>query len=135
LAENARRKAQGQTPGVISPLAMEAVRRIDALFEIERSINGQSAEQRRVVRQELSAPLVADLESWMRGQRAKLSRGNDVAKAMDYLLKRWPAFIRYRTGHRRAGLPPAPAARSPPVFCLALCGGRSQRDRPSERRV
>src|SRR5580693_2492187 len=95
LAENARRKAQGQTPGVISPLAMEAVRRIDALFEIERSINGQSAEQRRVVRQEKSAPLVADLESWMREQRAKLSRGNDLAKAMDYVLKRWPAFTRF----------------------------------------
>ena len=95
LAENARRKAQGQTPGVISPLAMEAVRRIDALFEIERSINGQSAEQRRVLRQELSAPLVADLESWMREQRAKLSRGNDLAKAMDYMLKRWTAFTRF----------------------------------------
>jgi transposase len=95
LAENARRKAQGQTPGVISPLAMEAVRRIDALFEIERSINGQSAGQRRAVRQELSAPLVADLENWMREQRAKLSRGNDLAKAMDYMLKRWTAFTRF----------------------------------------
>jgi transposase len=95
LAENARRKAHGQTPGMISPLAMEAVRRIDALFEIERSINGQSAEQRRVVRQEKSAPLAADLESWMREQRAKLSRGNDLAKAMDYMLKRWPAFTRF----------------------------------------
>ena len=95
LAENARRKAQGQTPGVISPLAMEAVRRIDALFEIERSINGQSAGQRRAVRQELSAPLVADLENWMREQRAKLSRGNDLAKAMDYILKRWTAFTRF----------------------------------------
>ena len=95
LAENARRKAQGKTSGMISPLALEVVRRIDALFEIERSINGQSAEQRRVVRQELSAPLVADLESWMREQRAKLSRDNDVAKAMDYMLKRWPAFTRF----------------------------------------
>jgi hypothetical protein len=95
LAENARRKAQGQTPGVISPLAMEAVRRIDALFEIERSINGQSAQQRRTVRQELSVPLLADLERWMREQRAKLSRGNEVAKAMDYMLKRWTAFTRF----------------------------------------
>ncbi len=95
LVANARRAAQGRTPGVISPLAMEAVRRIDALFEIERSINGQSAERRRAVRQELSAPLVADLESWMREQRAKLSRGNDLAKAMDYLLKRWSAFTRF----------------------------------------
>ena len=47
---------------MISPLALEAVRRIDALFEVERSINGQSAERRGAVRQELSAPLVADLE-------------------------------------------------------------------------
>jgi transposase len=95
LAENARRKAQGKKPAVISPLALEAVRRIDALFEIERSINGQSAERRRAVRQELSAPLVADLQTWMREQRAKLSRGNDVAKAMDYMLKRWSAFTRF----------------------------------------
>jgi transposase len=80
---------------VISPLALEAVRRVDALFEIERSINGQSAERRRAVRQELSAPLIADLERWMREQRPKLSRGNDLATAMDYMLKRWPAFTRF----------------------------------------
>ena len=95
VAENARRKAQGKTPAPISPLALEAVHRIDALFEIERSINGHSAEQRRAVRQELSAPLVADLERWMREQRAKLSRGNEVAKAMEYMLKRWTAFTRF----------------------------------------
>src|SRR5216684_3767300 len=95
LAENARLTDTGRTPGVISPLALEAVRRIDALFEIERSINGQSGGQRRAIRRESSAPLVADLESWMREQRAKLSRGNDLAKAMDYLLKRWSAFIRF----------------------------------------
>jgi len=95
VAANARRTAQGKTPGVISPLALEAVRRIDALFEIERAINGQSAERRRAVRQELSAPLIADLERWLREQRPKLSRGNDLAKAMDYMLKRWPAFTRF----------------------------------------
>jgi transposase len=95
LAENARRKAEGKKPPLISPLALEAVRRIDALFEIERAINGESAEKREAVRQELSAPLIADLQAWMREQRAKLSRGNDVAKAMDYLLKRWVAFTRF----------------------------------------
>jgi transposase len=63
LAENARRKAQGKTCAPISPLALEAVRRVDALFEIERSINRQSAEQRRAVRQELSAPLIDDLNT------------------------------------------------------------------------
>src|SRR6266700_2127787 len=95
LATTARRTTQGKTPAVISPLALQAVRRIDALFDIERSINGQSAERRRAVRQEVSAPLVSDLERWLREQRPKLSRGNDLAKAMDYLLKRWPAFTRF----------------------------------------
>src|ERR1700732_544943 len=95
IAANARRKAQGKTSGVISPLALEAGRRIDTLFAIERATNGHSAERRRAVRQELSTPLVADLERWLREQRAKLSRGNDLAKAMDYLLKRWPASTRF----------------------------------------
>jgi transposase len=66
----ARRKAE---VSVLSPLAIEAVRHIDALFAIERSINGASAEQRRAVRQELSAPLLADLERWLREERPKLS--------------------------------------------------------------
>ena len=92
---SARRKAEGKTPPPISPLALEAVRRIDALFAIERTINGMSAEERRRVRQERSAPLAAELEAWMREERAKLSRGNDVAKAMDYMLKRWPSFARF----------------------------------------
>jgi len=47
------------------------------------------------VRQQLSAPLAADLEAWIREQRAKLSRGNDIAKAIDYMLKRWASFIRF----------------------------------------
>jgi len=92
LAGSAHRKSQGTTPVPISPLALEMVRRIDALFEIERSINGKSADERLAVRQRLSAKLVADLEAWMREQRAKLSRSNDIAKAMDYMLKRWTSF-------------------------------------------
>jgi transposase len=95
IATNARGKAEGKTAGVISPLALEAVRRIDALFEIERSINGQSIERRQQARQELSAPLIADLEGWLHEHRPKLSRGNDLARAMDYVLKRWPAFTRF----------------------------------------
>ena len=92
IEANARRKAEGKTAGVISPLALEAVRRFDKLFEIERSINGDSSERRLIVRQELSAPVIADLEAWMREHRPKLSRGNDLARAMDYILKRWAAF-------------------------------------------
>jgi len=94
IAEATRRKSRGKT-AVVSPIAMEAVRRIDALFDIERSINGRQASERCAVRQDQSAPLVAELEGWMRDQRAKLSRHDPVAKALDYMLTRWPAFTRF----------------------------------------
>jgi transposase len=95
IEASARRRAEGKAPAPISPLALEAVRRIDALFEIERGINGRSAAERRAVRQELSKPLVDDLEAWMRTERPRLPRGSDLAKAMDYMLKRWHAFTRF----------------------------------------
>jgi transposase len=91
----ARRKAQRRTSQVISPMALEAVQRIDALFDIERLINGLPADQRLAVRQERSTPLVAALEAWMRQERRKLSRHSDVAGAIDYMLKRWASFIRF----------------------------------------
>ena len=78
-----------------APLAIEAVRRIDAIFDAERVINGLPVEQRYVVRQEKIAVLVAEFEAWMRGVRGKMSRHSDVAKAIDYMLKRWPSFTRF----------------------------------------
>ena len=95
IEASARRKASGKSPAPISPLALDVVQRIDALFEIERGINGSSADDRRAVRQELSRPLVDDLEALLRAERPRLSRGSDLAKAMDYMLKRWPAFTRF----------------------------------------
>jgi len=71
IAANARR---GKKATAISPIALETVKRIDALFDIERGINGQSAEERLRVRREQSAPLVAALEAWLREQRLRLSR-------------------------------------------------------------
>jgi transposase len=92
-------KARGAL-SVLAPLAVEAVKRIDAIFDIEREINGRSIEGRLAVRRERVAPLVADLEAWMRAQRGKLSRHSDVGKAMDYMLKRWGTFSRFlEDGH------------------------------------
>ena len=71
------------------------VQRIDALFAIERDLNGLGAEKRLAARQDRSASVVAELERWMREQRAKLSRHADVAGAMDYMLKRWDAFTAF----------------------------------------
>ena len=78
-----------------APLAAEAVRRIDAIFDVERTLNGLPAEQRLAIRQTQVAPLVRELETWMRGARTKMSRHSEVAKAMDYMLKRWDTFSRF----------------------------------------
>ena len=80
---------------VVAPLALAAIKRIDAIFDIEREISGLSADERLTVRRGQVASLVADLEAWMRTERAKLSRHSEVAKAMDYMLKRWAAFTRF----------------------------------------
>ena len=92
IEENARRKAAGKKEIALSPIAIEIVRRIDALFEIERSINGKSAEERLTVRQISSRPLVDDLHVYMRAQVVRLARGHDLAKAINYILKRWAGF-------------------------------------------
>lgn len=92
IASNAKR---GKKATNISPMALEAVQRIDRVFEIERGINGKSAEERREVRQQLTAPIIAELETWMRENRARLSRHDQVAKAMDYMLKDWGAFTAF----------------------------------------
>jgi transposase len=78
-----------------APIAVEIVRRIDELFAIEREINGEPAEVRRAIRQERSKPLVAALESYMREQFERLSPKNDLAKAIHYMLTRWPSFTRF----------------------------------------
>ena len=92
IAANARR---GKKAAAISPIALEAVKRIDVLFDIERGINGQSAEERLRIRQEKSAPHLTALEAWLRDERARLSRSASVAKPIDYMLKRWERFARF----------------------------------------
>lgn len=80
----------------ISPIALEAVKRIDALFEIERAVNGHSPAARLEARGTQSAPLVENLRTWLRAERALLSRHAKVAKAIDYPLSsnHWPGFTR-----------------------------------------
>jgi transposase len=83
----------------ISPVALEAVKRIDAIFDVEREINGMDADARLAVRQERSRPLVEELHTWLLEERARLSKHNSVAKAIDYLMPpkgdRWDAFTAF----------------------------------------
>lgn len=83
LEENARRKAEGKKEIPLSPIAIEVVRRVDALFAIERSVNGKSPEERVAVRQVESRPLVDDLYANIREQATKLSPRHDLVEAIN----------------------------------------------------
>jgi transposase len=78
-----------------APIASEAVARIDALFGIEREIKDLAPQQRVAVRTERSRPLVVALETWLREQRARVSKNSDTGKAINYSLKRWAALTRF----------------------------------------
>jgi transposase len=71
------------------------VQKFDAIFALERAINGSSSEQRVAARRKDIAPLVNGLLDWMKRERSKLSRHNEVAKAFDYMLKRIDVFTRF----------------------------------------
>lgn len=75
-----------------APIALEAIRRMDELFEIERTINGRSPQERVAARHELSKPLINAFEAWLHEQLRRLSAKNDTAKAINYGLSRWAAF-------------------------------------------
>lgn len=78
-----------------APLAAATVKVIDAIFAVERDIAGKPPDERAALRQERSRPLVHALEVQLRADRAVLSSKGDPAKAIDYMLKRWPAFVRF----------------------------------------
>ncbi|MGO7045815.1 IS66 family transposase [Rhizobium johnstonii] len=95
LADIATNAKRGKNATPISPMALEAVKRIDALFDIERDINGLTASERLARRQRDSRRLVEELEAWMRAERTKLSRSSPVAEPIDYMLKRWEGFTSF----------------------------------------
>lgn len=75
-----------------APIATEAVARIDALFAIERGINGLTPQSRLDARDQHSRPLVIAMQAWLREQRSRVSKNSETGKAIDYSLKRWAAL-------------------------------------------
>ena len=108
-----------------APIAIEAVRRIDGLFAIEREINGWPPQQRLAVRRECSKPLVESLERWLREERRRLSSKSPVAKAIDYTLKRWTAFTRFLDDGHPASTKDGRASRSTSATRLGQCRDRA----------
>lgn len=132
VAAAARRKSRDEPASMIYPIALEAVQRIDTLFDIERGINGKCATQRLAARQQLSAQLMAELHAWLTSQLTRLSRNHDLAKAINYMLRRWDAFTRFLDDGRicitnnaaERALRCVPLGRKAWLFCGSDRGGQ-----------
>ena len=72
-----------------APIASEALVRIAALYALEDEIRGRSADERRAQRQARTKPLVDNLETWLKEQLARLSKGSTIAKEIRYGLNHW----------------------------------------------
>jgi transposase len=78
-----------------SSVALEALGRIGALYKIEEDIRGQTPARRQAERQTRAAPLLEELQQWLRETARKTSRKSDLAAAIGYTLSRWTALNRY----------------------------------------
>lgn len=132
VTTTARRRSRGDRAAMIYPIALEAVQRLDALFDLERAVNGRPAGERLAMREEHSRPLMAELQTWLTAQAAKLSRSHDLAKACQYMLRRWDAFTRFLDDGRicltnnaaERALRCVPLGRKAWLFCGSDRGGQ-----------
>jgi len=81
--------------GGSAPIATEALKRIAALYRIEREIRGLSADERRVRRQAQAKTIIDALHAWLTEQLKTVSRKSAIAEAIRYALTRWEGLTRY----------------------------------------
>jgi transposase len=78
-----------------SPIASEVLERIAALYAIEKTIRGHSADARRAVRQERSRSVVVALRAWLEHQLGRVSAKALIADAIRYALHHWDGLTRF----------------------------------------
>ena len=86
---HARRKLFEVHESTKSPIAEEALRRIQALYQVKAEITGRSAADRQAQRQARSKSLLDELKTWMEVQRRQASSKTALGKALQYALGRW----------------------------------------------
>jgi len=90
-----RRRFFDLAKGGDAPIANEALERIAALYAIEKTIRGRSADERRAVRQNKSKPLVVALRAWFEHQLTLVSGKAPIADEIRYGLNHWDGLIRF----------------------------------------
>jgi transposase len=78
-----------------APNAEEALRRIAALYAIERDIRGQSSDARHAARQERTKSLIAAMHSWLEDKKRRMCSGSPTLAAINYAQNQWAGLIRF----------------------------------------
>ncbi len=84
---HARRKLIEITRTGPAPIAEKGVALIRDLYAIEADIRGNDHATRLAVREELSAPILARLDDWLRHHRARASAKSPLGEALAYIAK------------------------------------------------
>jgi len=127
-----RRKFYDVHGATKSPLAAEALRRIAALYAIEADIRGKPAEERRLVRQQQSRPVVEAMHAWLTEQLGRISGRSTLAQAIRYALNHWKGLILFLDDGRleldtntvERAMRPVALGRKNALFAGADSGGR-----------
>jgi transposase len=127
-----RRKFYDVHVATKSPLAAEALRRIAALYAIEADIRGKPAEERRLVRQQQSRPVVEAMHAWLTEQLGRISGRSILAQAIRYALNHWKGLILFLDDGRleldtntvERAMRPVALGRKNALFAGADSGGR-----------
>jgi len=97
---HARRKLYDLTHNNVAPIGEEGLKKIAALYRIEKQIRGQPADERLVVRSQKSAPKVAAFKTWLDLARTQVSAKSPTGEALKYIAKYWNGLILFLTDGR-----------------------------------
>lgn len=92
---HARRKFHDAWKANGSPVAKQALERIQTLYHIEAKLRDLDDTERGRRRQELAIPVLDALKAWLDDLAPKVLGSTGLHKAVIYTLKRWDALARY----------------------------------------
>ena len=80
--------------GATNAVAPEALKRIAAIYRVERELAQRTPDERSALRGSATRPLWEELHTWLAFERRRVPDGSATAKAIDYSLRHWTALTR-----------------------------------------
>jgi transposase len=76
-------------------MAQTALRKFTRLYALEKQFKDLTIEQRYLLRQEKSKPLLEDLKQWCDDNLTKTTKDSTIGKAIRYTINQWDKLSRY----------------------------------------